>query len=48
MTYKEDTLIVYDAHKLKSKFKTAMPIELMEGWGLTHSDYLLWASDGTD
>lgn len=48
MTYREDKVFVYDATTLKVVKEMKMPKQMEEGWGLTHDETHLWASDGTD
>lgn len=48
MTYREGNVYVYDANTLEQVKVLKMPKEMEEGWGLTHDDTHLWASDGTD
>lgn len=48
MTYREGQVYVYDYESLSVVNQFLMPSEMEEGWGLTHSDTYLYASDGTD
>jgi glutamine cyclotransferase len=47
MTYREGNVFVYDADTLELVKELKMPSEMEEGWGLTHDEKHIWASDGT-
>lgn len=47
MTYRERKVFVFDEKTFKKVKEFKMPKEMEEGWGLTHDDTDLWASDGT-
>lgn len=48
MTYREGKVIVFDPVTLEITAQLPMPSEMEEGWGLTHDDAHLYASDGTN
>lgn len=48
MTYREGKVFVFDPKTLKTIKEMKMPREMEEGWGLTHDEKNLWASDGTN
>ena len=48
MTYRERKVFVYDQHTLEIVEELNMPAEMEEGWGLSHDQEHLWASDGTN
>ncbi len=48
MTYREGKVFVLDPNSLTIISEMKMPIEMEEGWGLTHDDTYLYASDGTN
>ena len=47
MTYREGKVFVYDHKTFKQVKEFDMPKEMEEGWGLTHDETHLWASDGS-
>lgn len=48
MTYREGKVYLYDRLTLDPIKTFKMPPEMEEGWGLTHNDEHIFASDGTD
>jgi len=48
MTYRERKVFVYDQASLEIVEELNMPKEMEEGWGLSHDQEHLWASDGTN
>ena len=48
LTYRERKVFVYDSKTLDTVREMTMPSEMEEGWGLSHDEDHLYASDGTD
>lgn len=48
MTYREDKAFKFNLDTLSIEQTFDMPNEMIEGWGLTHDDQNLYASDGTE
>jgi glutamine cyclotransferase len=47
MTYREDKVFMYSKDDLKLTKTYEMPVEMIEGWGLTHDNENLYSSDGS-
>ncbi len=47
MTYRESKVFRYDLETLTEQEVLQMPEVMQEGWGLTHNDTHLIASDGS-
>ena len=47
MTYREGRVFVFDKDTLDIVKQLKMPKQMEEGWGLTHDNKFLYASDGT-